>query len=239
MSRSQGQFTYEALRQVLEQGESQSVEFKYDIASTGELAKDVAAMANSGGGLIFIGVDDNGKPVGLTERSRNRARSRVEQVADSILPELHDRTRLSVGEYLLGGGIILVISVPDVPEKLKPVRTVDGSVYARKDDRVVRVSSDPLPSPPEAARRKEIRIFVAMSFQVDREPALVDYYHAMKRAIERSGIKYQIDRIDEAHGDYEVTAKIEEMIASADVVIADFTLSSPNVYYEAGIGPRV
>lgn len=235
MSRSPDHFTYEALRQMLEQGESQAVEFKYDIAGTGELAKDVAAMANSGGGLIFVGVDDKGRPAGLTERSRKRARARVEQVAESIFPELHDQARLAVGEYLIGGGVILAISVPDIPEELKPVRTVDGTVYTRRDDRVVRVSPNTLPPPSDATEQKEIRIFVAMSFQVDREPALVDYYHAMKRAMERSGIKYQIDRVDEVHGDYEVTAKIEEMIASADVVIADFTLNSPNVYYEAGI----
>ncbi len=37
------------------------------------------------------------------------------------------------------------------------------------------------------------------------------------------------------NGDYEITQKIEEMIAASDIVIADFTLSSPNVYYEAGI----
>lgn len=235
MSKSPEHFTYEALRQILKQGESQSVEFKSDIAGTGGLARDVAAMANGGGGLILIGVDDNGRPSGLPERSRKRARDRVEQVAESIFPELHDQVRLSTSEYLIDGGVILVVSVPDVPEELKPVRTVDGSVYIRHNDHVVRASVNPLPRPSGAAEKKGIKIFVAMSFQVEREPALVDYYHAMKRAIERSGIKYHIDRVDEVHGDYEVTVKIEELIASADVVIADFTLNSPNVYYEAGI----
>lgn len=235
MDRSAQHFTYQSLQRMLEEGESQSIEFKTDITSTSQLARDVAAMANSGGGLIFVGVDPTGRPLGLTDKIRSRARARVDQVAESIFPELHGQARLSVGEYLIGGGIVLVISVPDVPESFKPVRTVDGVVYMRRDDHVVRVSSNPAPHPSNATTRKEWRIFVAMSFQVDREPALVDYYHAMKRAIRRSGIKCRIDRVDEVHGDYEVTAKIEEMITSADIVIADFTLNSPNVYYEAGI----
>lgn len=235
MSKSFPHFTYEALQQILMQGESQSVEFKNSIPSTGQLARDVAAMANAGGGLIFIGVDDNGRPIGLPEKIRKRAHIQVDQVAESILPELRDQARLYIGEYIVGGEVILVVSVPDIPEELKPVRTVDGSVYRRRDDRVVRLPSSPPPRPSGEVKQGGMKIFVAMSFQVDREPALVDYYHAMKRAIDRSGVNYHIERVDEVHGDYEVTAKIEQMISSADVVIADFTLNSPNVYYEAGI----
>ncbi|MGW4699370.1 AlbA family DNA-binding domain-containing protein [Streptomyces sp. NPDC004285] len=228
------QLTYQTLRQMLAQGETQSVEFKSDITSTGGFAKEVAAMANGGGGFIIIGVGPDGVPVGLSEKARMRARMRVEEVAESILPELRNQARLHAREYVIDSGVILVVSIPDIPDQLKPVRTVDGAIYARRDDRVLRVTSSSLTRPP-GRFEKELKIFVAMSFQVDREPALVDYYHAMKRALERSAIKHRIDRVDEVHGDYEVTAKIEEMIASSDIVIADFTLNSPNVYYEAGI----
>jgi hypothetical protein len=58
------------LQQALETAsESASIDFKssIDLASAGDwlsLLKDIAAFANSGGGVIVFGLDDGGKPVG-------------------------------------------------------------------------------------------------------------------------------------------------------------------------------
>ena len=46
---------------LLEQGEGQSVEFEKQIPSTEDLARDVVAFANSGGGKIVLGIDDKNK----------------------------------------------------------------------------------------------------------------------------------------------------------------------------------
>ncbi|MCI3152943.1 ATP-binding protein [Streptomyces sp. GB4-14] len=227
--------TQESVREMLRNGESQTVEFKATLTNATVAAKEIAAMANSGGGFIFVGVDINGNPTGLDEKSRSRAQELASRVAGSIFPSSYRGVQLYIGEYPINRAIVLALGVPDLPEKFRPIRTADGSVYVRRNDHVVRVSLSAPPAKVGAAEQKELKIFVAMSFQVDREPALVDYYHAMRRAIGRSGIKCRVDRVDEVPGDYEVTAKIEEMITSADVVIADFTLNSPNVYYEAGI----
>ncbi|MGW4541381.1 AlbA family DNA-binding domain-containing protein [Streptomyces chartreusis] len=227
--------TIQAVRQMLQEGESQWVEFKGTLTNASTAARDVAAMANSGGGNIIVGVDAEGNPLGLSPKSRARVRDLVARVGELILPEAGEATTwLRFDEYQLDGGIVLVVRVRDIPEQYKPIRTVDGIVYQRRGDHVVKVATSS-PNATASVAQRELKIFVAMSFQVDREPALVDYYYAMKRAIQRSGIRYRIDRVDEVYGDYEVTAKIEEMITSADVVIADFTLNSPNVYYEAGI----
>ena len=64
------------IRNILREGESKTVEFKStlrwnikakqnDDAMTHSCLKTIAAFLNTGGGVLFIGVDDNGSPLGL------------------------------------------------------------------------------------------------------------------------------------------------------------------------------
>ena len=78
------------------------------------------------------------------------------------------------------------------------------------------------------------RIFVAMSFRHEQEPALVDYWHAMQRAAKRAAGEFDLRKIDEIEGGYEIVTRICREIDSADLVIADLTLSPANVYLELG-----
>lgn len=79
-----------------------------------------------------------------------------------------------------------------------------------------------------------VRVFVAMSFHYEEEPALVDYWHAMQRAALRARGHFDLRRIDNIEGDYEIIGRIVEEINAAGLVIADLTLSSANVIYELG-----
>jgi nucleoside 2-deoxyribosyltransferase len=79
-----------------------------------------------------------------------------------------------------------------------------------------------------------IRVFVAMSFRHEEEPALIDYWQAMQRAARRAQGKFDLRRIDEADGGYQIIDRIYEEIQAADLVIADLTLSPANVYLELG-----
>lgn len=79
-----------------------------------------------------------------------------------------------------------------------------------------------------------VRVFVAMSFRDQEEPALVDYWHAMQRAAERAHPEFELVRLDKLDGDYEIVDRIYREIDVAQLVIADLTLSSANVYLEIG-----
>jgi nucleoside 2-deoxyribosyltransferase len=79
-----------------------------------------------------------------------------------------------------------------------------------------------------------VRVFVAMSFREEEEPALVDYWQAMLRAAEQANREFSLMRLDYVAGDYEIVDRIYREIDAADLVIADFTLSSSNVYLELG-----
>lgn len=51
--------------EIIEMGESSKVEFKRKSASPEKIAKEITAFANSKGGTLFIGVDDNGDLYGV------------------------------------------------------------------------------------------------------------------------------------------------------------------------------
>ena len=52
-------------------GEGQTIEFKVELDQARDLAKEVAAFSTSGDGVILLGVDDDGGPVG-TDESKER-----------------------------------------------------------------------------------------------------------------------------------------------------------------------
>ncbi|MBX3042306.1 MAG: putative DNA binding domain-containing protein [Candidatus Kapabacteria bacterium] len=51
--------------EIISGGESSSVEFKRKSTTPKKLAKEIVAIANTSGGYLFVGVDDNGKIYGI------------------------------------------------------------------------------------------------------------------------------------------------------------------------------
>jgi nucleoside 2-deoxyribosyltransferase len=79
-----------------------------------------------------------------------------------------------------------------------------------------------------------LRIFVAMSFRERDDPMLVDYWNAMLRAAKRARRDFRMVRGSEVGGDHDIVDCVCEEIDAADLVIADLTLASVNVYLEIG-----
>ncbi len=61
---------FNELKELIAQGESSTLEFKRKVNTPVKLAKEVSAFANTSGGKVLIGVDDDGGIVGvLSEKS--------------------------------------------------------------------------------------------------------------------------------------------------------------------------
>ena len=227
----------EVIRTLLAQGETDRVEFKLrPPVSDRDLSRLLTSFANSHGGVIVFGVDDSGYPVGLDRRDIQRTIHNVRQISESLFPQQEGYPRISLEIYRISAERrLLLVNVPESPESVKPIRLADGSVSLRSGTHSVIRTPVTESSNPATSRRDPFKIFVSMSFREEEEPALVDYYEAMQRAAKAVGVPYEMSRIDKEPGDYEIVPEVEKRIRESDLVIADFTMERPNVYYEAGI----
>lgn len=89
------------IKQLIEQGESNTLEFKRQIesrpADVNEFVESIVAFANTNGGIILLGVDNDTTIYGLSEKdSEERVRSIVRS---HCIPEpKYECTKRSVGE---------------------------------------------------------------------------------------------------------------------------------------------
>lgn len=132
----------------LQTGESDSVEFKEAMPNqVRDLAKELAAFATSGGGLVLIGVANDHTVVGFGD-SRERAEGVIQLVSPipSVHVELHEREGKTICTMLVESGEAPVYYVGDRPY----VRDGTLSRPAKPDEveRLVRakVTSDALQS---------------------------------------------------------------------------------------------
>ena len=80
--------------EIIQQGESKTVEFKEILPEGEKIAKSVIAFANTGGGRIFIGVRDDGTIAGVDSNALMDIQDRVaniiyDSVAPNLLPEIY------------------------------------------------------------------------------------------------------------------------------------------------------
>jgi hypothetical protein len=222
------------LEQLIREGESSTVEFKLRVPPDHVLAANLAAFANANGGILILGVNEKGEIVGLTESEARQAITRLRRVSSSLLPR-----PIEIDDALLGGKRIVYASIDPAPDYLSPIVTATGEIYVRQGSTSRRATESDVASLLRAPRsgitaQRQCRVFVAMSFRQEEEPALVDYYAAIKRAVEATQLPMAIVRIDLVDGDYEISQRIMDEIDKCDIVIADFTLTPMNVYFELG-----
>ena len=87
--------------QLLQQPEGKTLEFKRDLSSPRNLLKTLVAFANSAGGRLVIGVDDDRQLVGVADPLDDEERI-CNLIADSIAPRLVPNVELlSVGDRTL------------------------------------------------------------------------------------------------------------------------------------------
>lgn len=71
------------LEQLIRQGETQDVEFESSIPTPQAIAKHVAALANTNGGMLILGVQEPGETVGVNE---HQAREIIEKAHQYLAP---------------------------------------------------------------------------------------------------------------------------------------------------------
>ena len=94
-----------ALESILASGEDSRHQFKRDETNADSIAAELAAFANSGGGLLLLGVDDSGKVSGLDAANVRRLNQLISNAASqNVRPPVHPTTEnIQTAQGILAG----------------------------------------------------------------------------------------------------------------------------------------
>ena len=126
------------LRELIAQGEGETLEFKKRTTHPSRISRTLASLANARGGRVLVGVEDNGRLVGVRDAEEERflllqaAEHYVEPPLALRIEEVEDEE----------GRPVLVVTVPESPQK--PHRALVGDDdwrgYVRVGDQSVQTS---------------------------------------------------------------------------------------------------
>ena len=91
-------------------GEDSTRQFKRDIRNAQSLAAEIAAFSNGDGGTIFIGVADDGAPVGLETADVGRVNQLISNAASHLVRSPVTVTTANV--LLENGRVVIALTVP-------------------------------------------------------------------------------------------------------------------------------
>src|SRR4051794_33085681 len=91
------------------------------------VARILVAFANTSGGVLIVGVDEQADIFGLSESEASFARKRLLELAESLLPG-----KVSVDTAVVEGRNLVYVAVEPAPDWQGPVATARGAVYARR-----------------------------------------------------------------------------------------------------------
>ena len=115
------------LLQVLARGEDSRHQFKRDETNTDSVAAELAALANSGGGLLILGVANDGSVTGLDGAAVRRLNQLLSNAASQhVRPPLHPLTE----NVQTAHGLVMVVKVPDGISK--PYLDHQGRIWVKQ-----------------------------------------------------------------------------------------------------------
>lgn len=96
------------IKDMILKGESEELKFKRSLSEIKEILETVCAFANSHGGTVLIGVDDDGSIVGV--RISNKAVQKLErEIHDRIEPSIYPKIKIAPVDEK----IVLLVEVPE------------------------------------------------------------------------------------------------------------------------------
>ena len=119
------------IEEILNRGENEQVEFKPDVSSRqDDFLETVVAFSNSRGGTVFVGVNDNGKPIGFSEQKLE------ETVQNLVRSRCDPPPEVSVERKDFQGKAVYLVRVPEGKDKPCNLRDRGFFVRAGSTDRL-------------------------------------------------------------------------------------------------------
>lgn len=153
---------------LIEQGEHEHQDFKYQITDARKIARSISAFANNSGGHLLVGVKDNGNIVGV---SSDEEIYMIEQAAQMYCqPEQQVHFKI----YRVAGKNVLKVDIDEAD--VKPVKAPDDNgqwrTYYRVDDENVLASSTHVKVMKLKSESSRNDIIINLT---DKEQLLLDY----------------------------------------------------------------
>lgn len=133
--------TLQELTQLASLGEGDNLEFKRKVPRPARIAKELIAFANTNGGRLLLGVDDDGSVVGLrdSEEEEFALRRALDTYSDPVVSYTVERIPVAHRRD------VIVVSVPESREKphfLTPPENGQRTAYLRAKDKSVEASRE-------------------------------------------------------------------------------------------------
>jgi predicted HTH transcriptional regulator len=135
---------YRELLNLIEEGENIQVEFKRKFSTHDKIAREMIAFANTKGGYVLFGVDDDKKIVGVESEKET-----TELVKDAAFNYCEPPLEFSIEYREIEGKEIVIVKIPesikkphriqdyqsnlDITTAVVPIRVNDKSVQASKE----------------------------------------------------------------------------------------------------------
>lgn len=132
--------TFQELKQLAALGEGPSLEFKRKVPRPQRIAKEIIALANTDGGRILLGVDDDGTLKGVDDASEEEFMLR-HAVKNHCWPEVaYETDRVVVAPRR----DVIVVTVPESDEKPHKLiaNGTEGAAYVRVNEMSVEASPE-------------------------------------------------------------------------------------------------
>ena len=129
---------------LIENGENYHCEFKRKFSSHKKIAKEMIAFANSGGGFILLGIDDDGKVVGL-ESEKSEA-NLIQETANNFCEPL---IAYNIEYKELKGKEIIIVEVPESDQKPHRIQDYKNAININDAIVSVRVNDKSVPASKE------------------------------------------------------------------------------------------
>lgn len=114
------------LLEIIGRGEDSRHQFKRDATNATSLAAEMVAFANSGGGAIFIGVEDDGAVRPLIGADVQRINQLISNAASTmVLPSINPQSE----NIAVGDGVVIVVTIPDGISK--PYMDNTGAIWVK------------------------------------------------------------------------------------------------------------
>ena len=180
------------IKNLIEQGENQQLDFKFEISGAKKIARTFSAFANTDGGKLLVGVKDNGVISGIRTDEEDYM---IESAAHLFCkPAIQYQTR----KWNIDGKWVLEVTIPQASKKPMYAKAEDGKwmAYIRVKDQNMLANAVMLNVWKSINRVRGVYIRYGIKEKKLLKVLKENEYLTSKEMVELSGVKkYIVERI--------------------------------------------